>query len=176
YTGAAHVQQAAVEMMRRDLERFTPIAVGLVLIILWFSFRTVRGVALPMLAVSIALVWTLGVMVLTGKAITIGTSILPPLLLGLGSSYAIHVVARYYEQVGAGAGHDDAVLRAFARVWLPLVISALTAAIGFGSLMVNRITAIWDLGCYAVVGVLCMAVTCLTFLPAALHILPIPLP
>jgi hypothetical protein len=175
YTGAAHVQQAAVDMMRHDLVRFTPIAVALVLIVLWLSFRTVRGVALPMLAVSIALVWTLGVMVLTGKAITIGTSILPPLLLVLGSSYAIHVVARYYEQVGAGAGHDDAVLRAFARVWLPLVISALTAAIGFGSLMVNRITAIWDLGCYAVVGVVCMAVTCLTFLPAALHILPVAL-
>src|SRR3989441_7270514 len=41
---------------------------------------------------------------------------------------------------------------AFARVWLPLTISAVTTVIGFGSLMVNRITAIWDLGLFAVVG------------------------
>ena len=29
FTGAAHVKQAAVELMRQDLTRFTPIALGL---------------------------------------------------------------------------------------------------------------------------------------------------
>src|SRR3989441_2458670 len=138
--------------MRRDLVRFTPIALVLVLIVLWFAFRTVRGVVLPVLTVGGALVWTLGIIVLAGKTITPGTSILPPLLLVVGSSYAIHVMARYYEQVAAGAPPDEVVVRAFARVWLPLTISAVATVIGFGSLMVNRITAIWDLGLFAVVG------------------------
>jgi predicted RND superfamily exporter protein len=172
YTGAAHVKQAAVEQMRHDLVRFTPIALGLVLVVLWLSFRTIRGVTLPVVSVVIALVWTLGIMVLAGKSITLGTFILPPLLLVLGSSYAIHVMARYYEQVGADAPREEIVVRAFGRVWLPLVISASTNVIGFGSLMVNRITAIWDLGLFAVVGVACLTVTCLTFLPAALQLMP----
>src|SRR5437667_942099 len=172
YTGAAHVKQAAVELMRRHLVRFTPFALVLVLIVLWFSFRTVRGVILPVLTVGGALVWTLGIIVLAGKAITLGTFVLPPLLLVVGSSYAIHVMARYYEQVAAGAPPDQIVVRAFTRVWLPLTISAVTTVIGFGSLMVNRITAIWDLGLFAVVGVVCLALTCLTFLPAALQLLP----
>src|SRR5438034_1701696 len=172
YTGAAHVKQAAVDLMRRDIARFTPIALALMLLVLWLSFRTVRGISLPILAVAMALVWTLGVIVLAGKALTFGTSVLPPLLLVVGSSYAIHVMARYYEQVDAGAPPDELVVRAFARVWLPLVISALTTVIGFGSLMVNRITAIWDLGLFAVVGVVCLTVTCLTFLPAALQLMP----
>src|SRR6058998_476359 len=172
YTGAAHVKQAAVELMRRDLVRFTPIALVLVLIVLWFAFRTVRGVVLPVLTVGGALVWTLGIIVLAGKTITLGTFVLPPLLLVVGSSYAIHVMARYYEQVAAGAPPDEIVVRAFARVWLPLTISAVTTVIGFGSLMVNRITAIWDLGLFAVVGVVCLTVTCLGFLPAALQLMP----
>jgi len=172
YTGAAHVKQTAVELMRRDIARFTPIALALVLLVLGLSFRTIRGVALPILSVSTALIWTLGVMVLAGKAITLGTFVLPPLLLVLGSSYAIHVMARYYEQVAADAPPGALVVRAFARVWLPLTISALTNVIGFGSLMVNRITAIWDLGLFAVVGVACLTVTSLTFLPAALHLMP----
>src|SRR6266446_1777895 len=172
YTGAAHVKQAAVDLMRRDIARFTPIALALMLLVLWLSFGTVRGVFLPILAVAMALVWTLGVIVLTGKALTFGTSVLPPLLLVVGSSYAIHVMARYYEQVGARAPPDEVVVRAFARVWLPLAISALTTVIGFGSLMVNRITAIWDLGLFAVVGVVCLTVTCLGFLPAALQLMP----
>src|SRR3989441_12735256 len=64
---------------------------------------------------------------------------------------------------------------AFARVWLPLTISAVTTVIGFGSLMVNRITAIWDLGLFAAVGVVCLTVTCLTYLPASLQLMPTPL-
>ncbi|HUE30817.1 MAG TPA: hypothetical protein VMR79_08070, partial [Verrucomicrobiae bacterium] len=37
YTGAAHVKQAAVELMRRDVVRFTPIALVLVLLVLWYA-------------------------------------------------------------------------------------------------------------------------------------------
>jgi len=177
YTGAAHVTQSVVELMRRDLERFTPIAVALILLVLWFSFRTGRGVVLPVVSVGMAVVSTLGVMVLAGKAMTLGTTILPALLLVVGSSYAIHVMARYYEQVGtaSGSGRTEVVVRAFERVWLPLAISALTTLIGFGSLLVNRITAIWDLGLFAVVGVAFLALTSLTFQPAALAFLPLEL-
>jgi uncharacterized protein len=175
YTGAGHIKQAAVAMMRHDLVRFTPIALVLVLVVLWLSFRTIRGVVLPILAVSIALVWTLGVIVLAGKAITLGTSILPPLLLVVGSSYAIHVMARYYEQVAEGGDVERVIVRAYQRVWMPLAISAFTTMVGFGSLMVNRITAIWDLGLFAVVGIACLTVTCLVFLPAALALFPLDL-
>src|SRR5262245_7829905 len=66
YTGAARVKQAALQLMRRDLVFFTPIALGVVILSLWISFRTKRGVILPLTAVSIALVWTLGVLVLSG--------------------------------------------------------------------------------------------------------------
>src|SRR5262245_28019518 len=171
FTGTAHMTQSLLRLMIQDLVRFTPIALAIVLAVFWLSFWTVRGVVLPMASVLMALSWTLGVMVLGGKAITIGTFILPPLLLVIGSTYAIHVMARYYEQVEAGAPREELVVRAFERVWLPLVISAFTNIIGFGSLMVNRITAIWDLGLFAVVGLAFLTVTSLTFIPAALELM-----
>jgi uncharacterized protein len=173
FTGVAHVTQSLLGLMRQDLVRFTPVALALVLAVFWLSFWTVRGVVLPVVSVLMALSWTLGVMVLAGKAIAIGTFILPPLLLVIGSSYAIHVMARYYEQMDAGAPREELVVRAFELVWLPLVISALTNIVGFGSLMVNRITAIWDLGLFAVVGLAFLTVTSLTFIPAALQLMPV---
>ena len=168
YTGASHVKQQAVELMRRDLYRFTPLALLLVVVTLWLSFRTKRGVVVPLLSVVTALVWTLGIMVLCGRSISLGTFVLPPLLLVLGSSYAIHVMARYYEQTEGLDDRKEVVVRAFERVWVPLVISVVTTAIGFGSLMVNRIPAIFELGAFAVVGVLCLAVTTLLPRPASL--------
>src|SRR5262249_47737154 len=173
YTGAAHVKQAAVTLMRRDLERFTPIALAVIVFSLWLSFRTKRGVMLPLMAALMAVVCTIGVLVLTGRAIGIGTVGLPPLLLVVGTSYAIHVMARYYEQAEEVRERIPVVERAYARVWLPLTISALVTVIGFGSLMVNRIPAIWELGAFAVVGVVFLTLVCLTFLPAALALLPV---
>ncbi len=170
YTGASHVKQVAVEYMRRDLFRFTPIALALVMLVLWLSFRRLPAVALPLISVSLAMVWTLGVMVLTGKAITIGTFVLPPLLLVIGSSYGIHVLAYYHEETRAGGNSADAVLHTVQRVRAPLLISALTTAIGFGALTANRITAIWDLGVFSVVGLLFLAMSSLGFLPAAMQL------
>ena len=64
-------------------------------------------------------------------------------------------MARYYEQAEEVTERIPVVERAFARVWLPLVdLRAASRSIGFGSLMVNRIPAIWELGAFAVVGVL----------------------
>ena len=173
FTGAAHLTQSALELMRRDLQLFTPIALVLVLIAFGVAFWSVRGVALPAVSVLMAVSWTLGVMVLAHKSITLGTFVLPPLLLVVGSSYAIHVMARYYEQVDAGAPREELVVRAFERVWRPLTISALTTVIGFGSLMVNRITAIWDLGLFAVIGIVFLTITSLTMIPAALELMPV---
>jgi len=173
YTGAAHVKQAAVEMMRRDLAFFTPIALLVVVFSLWLSFRTKRGVILPLAAVVIALVWTTGVLVLAGRSIGLGTVVLPALLLVVGSSYAIHVMARYYEQAEEGTERIPVVERAYVRVWLPLAISVVVTIIGFAALMVNRIPAIWELGAFAAVGVFFLGVVCLTFLPATLALLPV---
>ena len=173
YTGASHIKQQAVELMRRDLYRFTPLALLLVIVTLWLSFRTKRGVMVPLLSVVTALVWTLGIMVLTGHTITLGTFVLPPLLLVVGSSYAIHVMARYYEQTEGYTDRVEVVVRAFERVWVPLLISALTTVIGFGSLMVNRIPAIFEFGQFAVVGIVALAVTTLLPLHATLAIMPV---
>src|SRR5262249_36358775 len=148
-------------------------ALAVVVFSLWLSFRTKRGVLLPLSAVMIALICTLGVLVITGRSITLGTFVLPALLLVVGTSYAIHVMARYYEQAEDGRERLPVVERAYARVWLPLSISALVTVIGFGSLMVNRIPAIWELGAFAVVGVILLTIVCLTFLPAALALLPV---
>ena len=171
YTGPAYLKRAAVDMMRDDLLRLTPVALGVVALVLWVSFWSIRGVVLPLLSVGCALLWTLGVMVLLGKGITLGTFVLVPLLAVLGSSYGIHVMARYDEQVRAGVAGEAAIVAAWQRVWLPLVVSASTMAIGIGSLALNRIASIHDLGVGAVVGLVCLTVTSLTVIPALLSLL-----
>lgn len=168
YIGASRVQQEAVRLMRQDLLRFTPVALVCVLVILWFAFRRLRAVVLPIMTVVIAVVWTFGIMGLVGKPISLGTFMLPPLMLVIGSAQAMHIIAAYYEQLRAHRETRDAVLQGLRQVWSPLLISAFTTAVGFGALMISPITAIWDLGLLSMLGVVFLTITSLGYLPSAL--------
>jgi len=174
YTGAAHVKQAATEDMRRDLFVFTPVALALVLATLWLSFRSLRDVVASFLSVVIAVTWTLGVLVLAGKSINLGTFVLPPLLLVVGSSYAIHVLSHYHEVRDAwpDLAHGEVLHRALGDVLAPVLISAGTTMVGFGALFANSIVAIRDLGLFSLIGIAFLALTSLIFLPAFLSVWP----
>ncbi len=91
--------------MISDLKLFTPLTLILVVGLLIMSFRSWRGISLPLLAVLIALLWTLGPMALIGRPLTITTLTLPSLLIANGSSYVIHFLTQYYR----------ALLRAYRR-------------------------------------------------------------
>ena len=173
YTGTAHVKAAAAAMMQHDLERLGPLALLLMTLAFWLTSRTKRGVLLPAMSVGVALVWTLGLLVPLGKSITLGTFLVPPLLLVVGSAYVIHVTAHYYEQAELSNDPREVVRRTIEQVWTPFLISALTTIVGFGSLMVSRIPAIFDLGFMAVIGVGMLTVSALTVLPATLVLLPV---
>jgi predicted RND superfamily exporter protein len=167
YTGVSRITRSAVTQIRRDLMRFTPVALACVLAVLWFAFRRVRAVVLPLVTVILAVIWTLGAMALIGIPVSLGTFMLPPLLLVVGSVQAMRVIAAYYEQVRRGAG-DNAVTQAVHEVWAPLLISTVTMAVGFGALAISGIVAVRDLGIMAVIGVLLQTISSLGYLPAAL--------
>ena len=169
YTGVSRITRSAVTLIRRDLARFTPIAVACVAAVLWFAFRRIRAVVLPLVTVTMAVVWTFGIMAALGIPISLGTFMLPPLLFVVGNAQAMRVIAAYYEQLRAG-GAEGAVRRGVHQVQAPLLISALTMAVGFGALSVSGIVAVRDLGLMAVLGVLVLTVGALGFLPAALEV------
>lgn len=169
YTGVSRITRSAVTLMRRDFARFTPIAVACVVAVLWFAFRRFRAVVLPLVTVTLTVVWTVGAMALVGIPISLGTFMLPPLLLVVGSAQAMHVISAYYEQVRRG-NRERAVAAAVHAVWAPLLISSATLAVGFGALTVSDIVAVRDLGLMAVAGVLLSTIASLGFLPAALAV------
>jgi predicted RND superfamily exporter protein len=173
-TGPQHIMVNSVRLMKRDLRTFTPLSFAVIMVVLGFCFRNVRGVLLPLMSVLCGVVWTLGIMVLTGEAITIGTLVLPSLLIVIGSTYSIYIIAQYEDEVPKGGTAKEVVQRALARVTVPVVVAAFTTVVGFVMLLVNRIATIRALGLYAAVGFVCLTVVVLTLMPAILALLPLP--
>ncbi|WP_421864017.1 MMPL family transporter [Parvibaculum sp.] len=174
YTGLPHFKQHSAHAMRADLRRFVPLALGIVVVILALCFRSFRGVLLPVLTILVTLIWTLGLMVLLGTPLSLGTLALPPLLLVLASAYCLHVVAEYYETAESGGTPRDVVLRLLQMTGTPIVITAITTVIGFLSLVTNQIVSIRQLGIYSSIGVVIAILLSLIVVPSVLALLPLP--
>ncbi|MCC6849557.1 MAG: MMPL family transporter [Deltaproteobacteria bacterium] len=171
-TGLSHLKVKGLALMRRDLAVLTPASLVLMITVLFFSFRTRRGVVLPLLCVLVGVIWTMGVMGWIGEPISLGTLVLPSLLIVIGSSYATHVVARYYLELEAPTGTEHPVHRALRQAGLPVFISGLATLIGFSALLLNSIQAVRALGLYSVIGITFLFLLAMTLVPALIMVMP----
>jgi uncharacterized protein len=174
YAGLPHFRVHSVRVMWEDLTRFVPLTLLCIVGVLFVSFRSLRGVLLPALTVSMSLSWTLGIMVLAGSRLSLGNIALPPLILVLGSAYCLHVIAEYYELAHPGCSVPEVVRATLQRTTFPIFISALTTILGFLSLTVNRIVSIQEMGLYSSAGILIAFVLSTTLVPALLCLLRLP--
>ena len=118
--------------------------------------------------------WTLGIMVATGKAVDVMTVVLPTILFVVGISDVVHVLTRYYDERRSDVSHRDAMLKAFREVGLATFLTSVTTALGFLTLLTSSIGPIHDFGLYAAVGVGVAYVLAFTLLPAVMVLAPPP--
>jgi predicted RND superfamily exporter protein len=171
-TGLQELKVSGAKLMEADLQRFLPVSVAVVVAVLAWAYGTWRGVLLPLAAVGMGLVWTVGIMVLSGSAINMGTLVLPPLVITIGIADSIQVMSRYYQELAPGKSREEVVRATMADVRLPLAIAGVTTVLGSATLTWSPIPAIRDLGIYSLIGISAVSFLALTLLPAALLVLP----
>jgi len=170
-TGVPIIKVAAAEAMITDITRFFAAGVLIVAAVLFACFRTAHGVGLPLGAVLVGLVWSSATMTLLGGAYSLGTLVLPPLLLSIGIAYAIHFVSRWDTIRTTTPSPVDAARRTLHEVGLPVAMAGLTTLVGFGAFVRSPIPSIRDFGCYAGIGVTCILLATWTILPCAFVLL-----
>ena len=118
---------------------------------------------------------TMALVDLSGGTMTALLVVLPPLVQVLAISGGIHFV-NYYVDAREVTDRSTALSRAFQIAWLPCVLSAVTTAIGLGSLGVSGLIAVREFATYAAAGVLITVVIGLVSLRGFFQWLPIPRP
>jgi predicted RND superfamily exporter protein len=168
-------------LVLRDIRFLIPLAGGLIFLILLASFRSLRGVLLPLLAAALSTLWTLGLMSILGVSFSVVSNVIPVVLLAVGSAYGIHVINAFQEESrrrpGRQAGGDSRRLagRALRRVAVPVILAAATTVAGFVSFIFGSyLTMIRDFGIFCGLGILFALLLSLTFIPAVLSLLPVP--
>ncbi len=156
---------------RRDLVFLVPIMLAAIILILFLTLRSGRGLLPPVLVVVLANVWLFGLIGWTGRPMTIITPAVPVLLLALGSAYGLYVVNKIRSDADAarGGGPTDRrslVIASTAAVITPILFAALTDIIGFLAFRGVKLGLIADFGTFAAVGLAFAAGLAVTLLPA----------
>ncbi len=174
FGGAAFAGRAIYEEAQQDVRRLSPIALLVLLGVVLISFRDPIGVALTIVSVAVATLLILGGMGWVGTKFTIATSTLPVILFASGSSYAVHLLGRYYllSRGKSAASRVDSLVEAGRVVGPPLLIAATTTAVGFFSFVFTDVAPMRSFGLGAGFGVLlCWLVAC-TLVPAVVALWP----
>jgi len=131
--GSPVVTHTVKRLMMADMKKFLRLAVLTIGICLFFMFRRISGVVLPLLVVALTLVTTLGLMAKMGIFFKTPTIILPSFLLAVGVGASIHVLSLVYQYLRRDSNKNDAIIHAYGHSGFAIVMTSLTTAAGLAS-------------------------------------------
>jgi len=175
FAGVPSMMHEISNMIINDLMILLPLVALLIVIILFVSFRSLHGVTLPVIAVGMSTVWTLGLMSMLNVAVSIVSDIIPVILFAVGSAYSIHVISRLgegpREPIDPRARFQQHA-QSLSRVILPVTLAAFTTMVGFVSFVFGSyLTTIREFGIFATCGVLFAYIISVTFVPAVVSLM-----
>jgi len=174
FSGSPFILFSMAEIVLADFVILIPLVSVLVIGIMFLSFRTLRGVVLPLVTVLFSSALTMGLMAVFRVPLNILSSAVPVILIAVGSAYGIHVLSSYYENATILADPRDIVARAIREVGLPVLMAGLTTIGGFVSNVTAQVSVIKTFGLFTAVGVALTMVIALLFIPALLLHLKVP--
>jgi predicted RND superfamily exporter protein len=150
-----------------DSRLLGPIAIFLVAMGIFWSFRSLRLTLWPILLIGINIIWTMGLMYYLRFPISTLSSSIAAILVALGSSYMIHVIHSCSEHSNGGNEIDNIVegVKAISR---PILLAAGTSMVGFATLVVFKILSIREFGICVAAGIGFAALLSLLVLPSLL--------
>jgi len=135
---------------------------------LYFTFRLFHAVLLPILVIVLTAVWTISIMALMGKPLTMASTLLPPLLLVIGMADSVHIINHYYYHYVRLKDFRQAISKCLQEVTMPCLLTSLTTMMGFCSLLVSDLLPIKEFGIFAALGIFLAFLLSISFIPAAL--------
>ncbi len=174
YTGMPVVYVWSVDYIRVDFQTLVPLVILVVIAIFYFNFRSLRGVLLPMLSLTMAEIWVLGLMGYLGYKITVMASSLPALLIAVGSSYAIHILNQYYNDFDmiSRRGKEKGLFISMTRISLTVLLTGITTFIAFITLSTSQLSAVREWGIFSGIGALFAVFSASALIPSSLSVLP----
>lgn len=159
-------QEVYVSVMKVEFLTFASISIFVLIIFLIIAYRALWGILIPLATVLLAVVGSLGFMQLSGTPLNMMTTLLPVIMLVVGMSDVVHLVSKYLEEIRYGRTKTVAIKNMLKKVGVATLLTSLTTALGFVTLIGVGMEPIQDFGIFTAVGVLMAFILSILFIPA----------
>ena len=168
-SGIPYFRNQYVNLLNGEIITYIAFSSFLIIILLWYLYRSVWGVLFPMIIVWTTLLFTIAFMHLTGGYLEIMSSTIAPILLCVGVADAIHMISKYDDAREIGMDKRASILEMLKTLGSATFLTSVTTAIGFASLLSSTVVPMQKFGAYTALGVLLAYVVTIFFLPVLLH-------
>ena len=174
FSGFPYLRNTYVELLQVETVKYVALSSLVILLVLLWLFRNVRGVVLPLVTVYFGVLATIATMTLFAAPIDVLTSTVAAIILVVGVADAMHLLVKYYNGLGGGMTKREAIRQMVVRLGAATFLTSVTTAIGFGTLMTSRVVPMQRFGLFTAAGVLLTFVISLVLVTVVLLWAPAP--
>ena len=146
-----------------------------IVITLWFIFRNLKWVVIPLIGCATSVIIMIGLLGLIGWKVTVISSNFIALMLILNMAMNIHLTVRFLQLKKEFPEYkkDEAVFEASKKMMLPILYTVLTTICAFLSLVFSGIKPIIDFGWMMTLGLIVSFLVTFLLLPSLISLLSI---
>ena len=174
--GLPYIRRTIMKDVKRDGIVIVPLALIVMLLLLWFSFREWRGVVMPFGVVLLSMGLAMGLAPLLGWKLTILSLLVPVMMIAIANNYGIHLIARYQEidHNGPELSVQQIIGKLLQSLRKPIIFTGLTTIAGVLGLLTHSVIPARQVGVLTALGVGYALLLSLLFIPAWMSYLPRP--
>jgi predicted RND superfamily exporter protein len=131
-------------------------------------FRKPWGIFVALVSIGLGMLLFMGLLGATGRELNAMAALYPVLMIIVGTSDVIHIMSKYIDELRKGERQDKAIVTAIKEIGLATLLTSITTAIGFASLLTSKVGPIREFGINAAIGVMVAYVTVIFFTTAVL--------
>ena len=166
--GFAQVRNEIAERIMAEQKALMPLAVGALLIALFLLLRQLIDILTPLITAGVSILWTFGLMGWLGIPINVVTSTIPILIIVVGSTEDIHLLAEFRRSQRCGDSAAAALRHMARKMGRTVLLTFITTYAGFLSVGLSGIEVLSQFGLVASTGLLFNFIVTIIFIPAAL--------
>lgn len=168
-SGIPYFRNQYVNLLNSEIFIYVGFSSLLIILLLWYLYRTIWGVLFPMIIVWTTLLFTVAIIQLTGSYLEIISSTIAPILLCVGVADAVHMISKFDDAREHGLRKRPSIIEMLTTLGSATFLTSITTAIGFASLLSSPVVPMAKFGAYTAVGVLIAYAVTIFFLPVALY-------
>lgn len=168
-SGIPHYRNQYVNMLNKEIIGYIAISSVLIILLLWYLYRSIWGILFPMIIVWTTLLLTVALMQLTGGYLEIMSSTIAPILLCVGVADAIHMISKFDDARVSGLSRSESILEMLMTLGMATLMTSVTTAIGFASLISSSVVPMKKFGFYTAAGVMIAYLITIIILPVMLR-------